>query len=183
MNPIETLMNEHKVILSVCDASAREAERLASGGAVNAPKVESILDFIRSFADRFHHAKEEDLLFARMAGRGFPVEGGPIGMMLREHEIGRGHVAAIAGALPRAAAGDASARMAAAENLGGWAALLRQHIFKEDNILYPMAVRMLTPADMEALEEDFARVAREFGEGFHARYASVARDLAEAAAA
>ncbi len=183
MNPIEILMNEHQIILSVCDSSDRESARLSRGGAVDARRVETILDFIRSFADRFHHAKEEDLLFARMAERGFPVEGGPIGMMLREHEIGRGHVAGIAGDLPRAAAGDASARTVAAENLGGWAALLRQHIFKEDNILYPMAVRMLTPADMKALEEDFARVAREFGEGFHARYASVARELAEAAAA
>lgn len=64
------------------------------------------MDFIRNFADRCHRAKEEDQLFVRMQDRGSPFEGGPIAVMLMEHEEGRRHIGAVAKAIPAAAAGD-----------------------------------------------------------------------------
>jgi hemerythrin-like domain-containing protein len=57
------------------------------------------VDFVRNFADRCHHAKEEENLFPRMEARGVPRDGGPIGVMLFEHEEGRAYVRAIAGAI------------------------------------------------------------------------------------
>lgn len=178
MDPITTLMDEHVAILSMCDAAAREAARLRAGGAFDAARIDGMLDFIRSFADHCHHLKEEDLLFARMAERGFPVDSGPIGVMRHEHEVGRGHVRAIAEAAPRAAAGQASEVKAVADNLAGWADLLRAHIYKEDNVLYPMARRALTAADLDDLESGFARVEGEaIGEGVAERYRAFVRDL------
>jgi hemerythrin-like domain-containing protein len=180
-DPIAVLKHEHRIILAVCDAADRESQRLSSGGAVDAERVERMLDFIRTFADRCHHAKEEDLLFVRMGERGFPTEAGPVRVMLQEHELGRAHVRATAEALPRAAAGDAAATRVVAENLAGWAALLRSHIAKEDNILYPMAEQALTPEDMAELAESFERVEHdEMGAGVHERYAALARELTAA---
>jgi hemerythrin-like domain-containing protein len=180
MEPIEVLKHEHEIILAVCDAASRESQRLSSGGAVDAERIERILDFIRNFADRCHHAKEEGLLFTRMAERGFPVDAGPVRVMLQEHELGRAHVRDIAEALPRAAAGDAGATQVVAGNLLAWAELLRAHIYKEDTILYPMAVHALSPEDMAELAEGFEQVEQqEIGAGVHEKYAGLARELAK----
>jgi hemerythrin-like domain-containing protein len=179
MDPIEVLMHEHQVILAFCDAAVREASRLREGGPLDLQRVERMLDFIRNFADRCHHLKEENHLFTRMAERGFPVEVGPVAMMLHEHEQGRAHVRAIAEALPRAAAGERAAIVTIADNFTGWADLLRAHIFKEDNVLYPMARQALSAQDLAELEASFEKVERdEMGEGVHERYHQFVHELA-----
>jgi hemerythrin-like domain-containing protein len=100
-------------------------------------------------------------------------------VMLHEHELGRAHVAAVADSIAGAAAGVAAARTVVVERLAAYASLLRQHISKEDNILYPMADRVFSEEDQAALAADFERVERdEIGEGVHQRYEALARELA-----
>jgi hemerythrin-like domain-containing protein len=179
MTPTETLMHEHQIILLVLARAEREARSIQETGSVHAETVDEMLDFFRNFADRCHHRKEEKLLFARMEERGVPVEGGPIGAMLHEHEYGRRLVASIAGALPLAANGDRAAMDSVAENLLAYAQFLRAHIGKEDNVLYPMADRLFTAEDQHTLLEAFERVeAEEMGEGVHEKYHELAHKLA-----
>jgi hemerythrin-like domain-containing protein len=99
------------------------------------------LDFIRNFADGCHHAKEEDVLFPLLELRGIPRQGGPIGCMLHEHDLGRQCVAKMSAAI---SAGNPEAFADAAES---YVTLLRQHIFKEDHVLFHMADMFLTPED------------------------------------
>jgi len=180
MTPIELLMHEHEIILMVLGAAEREAQSIQDTGQIHADKVEQMVDVIRNFADRCHHAKEEDLLFVRMQERGIPTQGGPIGVMLMEHVEGRRLVKAVAEALPDAAKGDPQAVAAVRDNLLGYTRLLRAHINKEDNILYPMAERILTPEDQQWLVEEFDRVeAEEIGAGVHEKYHQMAHDLAD----
>lgn len=177
MRPTETLMHEHQIILMVLDAAEREARWIKETGEVQAERVEQMVDFFRNFADRCHHAKEEKLLFVKMQERGMPTEAGPIGVMLYEHDLGRGYVRAVAEALPRAAS-DSAARQTILDNLTRYVQLLRDHIYKEDHILYPMADQLLLPDDQRALEESFERVEREeIGEGVHERYHRIAYEL------
>mgnify|MGYP005839600127 CR=1 FL=1 len=179
MKPTDTLKHEHQIILMVLDAAEREVRRIQDGGPVDAGKAEKMLDFIRNFADRCHHAKEENLLFVRMGQRGMPTDSGPIAVMLYEHDEGRARVRAVADALPQATQGDATAITTVTANLLAYTQLLRAHIDKEDNILYPMADRLFTPADQQALTEAFERVeAEEIGAGVHERYHQLAHELA-----
>lgn len=179
MRPTETLMHEHQIILTVLDAAAREVQRIQETGEVRVERLEQMVDFFRNFADRCHHAKEEKWLFVRMEERGMPREAGPIGVMLYEHDLGRGYVRAVADALPRAE-NDPAARQTVRENLAQYIQLLRDHIYKEDHILYPMADGLLLPEDQRALEEAFERVEREeIGEGVHEKYHELAHRLAE----
>ena len=53
------------------------------------------VDFIRNFADRTHHGKEEDNLFPALEQHGMPRQGGPVGVMLDEHDQGRGLVSTL----------------------------------------------------------------------------------------
>jgi hemerythrin-like domain-containing protein len=178
MTPTQTLKHEHDIILHVLDAAEREVETMQSTGTIHANEVEKIVDFVRNFADRCHHAKEEKLLFVRLGELGMPTDGGPVGVMLNEHEMGRRYIGAVAAALPGAHTGNASAIHTIEVNLSGYIELLRSHIYKENNILFPMADRLLSPQDQVILEQEFARVeTEEIGEGVHEKYHQLAHEL------
>jgi hemerythrin-like domain-containing protein len=178
MKPTEILMEEHKIILKVVYAAESEANDIAAGKKVDAVKIEKMVDFIRNFADKCHHTKEEKILFVRMVEKGMPKESGPIAVMLREHEEGRARVKNIVGALNKAVEGDTLAISAVSENLAGYAVLLKAHIAKEDTILFPMADRLFTPEDQKELSEAFEKVEREeIGAGVHEKYHVFAHEL------
>lgn len=179
MRPTDTLKHEHQIILLALDAVEREMRQAQAGGPLSEERVGQMIDFIRNFADRCHHAKEEKLLFLRMQERGMPLHSGPLAVMLQEHDEGRRLVRAAAEALPRAASGDAAATTTLTTSLLTYVQLLRAHIDKEDNILYPMADQMLTEADQAELTAAFDRVeAEEMGEGMHERYHQLAHEWA-----
>jgi hemerythrin-like domain-containing protein len=178
MQPTETLKHEHRVIERVLAVLDRACDKLARNEPVDPAVFTGAVDFIRNFADRCHHAKEEDNLFRRMGERGFPVSDGPIAVMLAEHEEGRRFVRGLAEAAERYAKGDTSAARDIVPNARGYSQLLSQHIQKEDNILYMMADNTFTPADQRDLEERFERLEQEIvGPGGHERYVALVAEL------
>ncbi|MFN2130532.1 MAG: hemerythrin domain-containing protein [Anaerolineae bacterium] len=168
MKPTEELKTEHRAIERMLRILEGVSERLESGGPVDPKHLAQIVEFIQVFADRCHHGKEEDLLFVAMAEAGIPTEGGPIGVMLREHVVGRGHVATMNRAAKQYAAGNDQGAEEFAAAAREYAKLLRQHIAKEDNILYPMADRALSQDKQRELLEEFEVVEQErVGPGRH----------------
>jgi hemerythrin-like domain-containing protein len=138
----ESLEAEHRMIELVLDALERETRKVVSGAGVDREFFTKAIIFVREFADGLHHQKEESILFPHMAEAGVPREGGPIGVMLYEHDEGRHCVRQMSQALDQAAAGDAQARRALSEAALDYVALLRAHIMKEDQVLFPMADRV-----------------------------------------
>ncbi|UCE67484.1 MAG: hemerythrin domain-containing protein [Candidatus Zixiibacteriota bacterium] len=176
MDPIEKLMDEHQNILAGIDILARNADRLEKGEKVDPRFFNEAIDFIRNYADRYHHAKEEDILFKKMEKAGFPVEGGPIAVMLSEHDQGRHYVRAMEKANERYIVGDKSAVNEIAENAKSYVYLLRAHIDKEDRILYPMARNALGESGIEAMRPDFDRVEKEKS-GTEEKYKALLKEL------
>lgn len=159
MRPTEILMQEHRRIEAVLDALEERARAIQSGEPIDPEWAGEAIRFIREFADRCHHAKEEDQLFPMMERHGFPREMGPIAVMLHEHDEGRACVRAMADA---AAAPDGDgARERFARGARSYATLLRGHIMKEDQVLYPMADSAFSEAEQEELAERFRSVERE----------------------
>ncbi len=179
--PTEVLMQEHRVIEKVIALLRETTDLLQSGKEVPPEMLEQAVDFIRNFADACHHAKEEGVLFQTMEARGFPREGGPIAVMLTEHDQGRAFVRGLAEATARYKGGDASAKQAVISNARGYADLLTQHIQKEDNILYPMADHMLRPADQQEMSRRFEAVEAE-RPGAHEKYHALVHELEAAVA-
>ena len=171
MRATEELVAEHRGIERMLTILEEVAGRLDAGQEVNEGDLTDMLEFIRVFADRCHHAKEEDLLFPAMVNMGMPADSGPIGVMLHEHGLGREHVRAMGEALSGAARGDRTATRAFAQHARGYAELLRDHIAKEDNILYPMAERVLSRDEDDRLFEAFERVETDvIGQGRHEEF-------------
>jgi hemerythrin-like domain-containing protein len=171
MQSTESLKAEHRGIERMLRILDRVSDRLEAGEFVEGADLASIVEFIQVFADQCHHAKEEDLLFVALERVGIPRQGGPIGVMLHEHTMGRRYVQGMAQAATAYQAGDYSAGPRFAENARGYVALLRDHINKEDNVLYPIADARLGPEEDEALVEGFERIEEEqIGEGRHEEF-------------
>ncbi len=155
-SPTQILKDEHTLILEALDGLERKLAALEAGAAPDRTYFEKAVRFIRTFADQCHHGKEEDLLFKTMVDRGFPLQGGPIAVMLSEHETGRAYVREMAEA--SASLGqDPAAAEKIIRNGRAYIQLLRPHIDKENMILYAMADNMLSPQDQAQLGEAFER--------------------------
>jgi hemerythrin-like domain-containing protein len=175
---VEVLMAEHRVIERVLTALEVATERLDQGGNVNPGFFIHATDFIRGFADGCHHQKEEGVLFKAMAQAGMPTEEGPIAVMLAEHEQARAYTADLLKAAQRLQAGDEQAAAAVIHNARGYAALLRQHIAKEDGVLFPMADSVISATQHTEVAADFQRIEREnAAEGVHDMYLALAEKL------
>ena len=133
-----------------CPADLLRIAHLEAGETVPADELLGILDFLKTFADKCHHGKEEDILFPALESAGMPRDSGPIGVMLHEHTLGRGHIREMETAL----AGNENHRAFVAPALN-YIELLTQHIAKENNVLFPMAERLLGVPTLTAMHDDF----------------------------
>ena len=151
--PTEVLREEHRVILRALGVLEAAAARLAGGWPLPEGWWPEIIAWLRTFADKNHHAKEESSLFPAMVKAGVPSDGGPIGVMLEEHQRGRALVRAME-------AGEPAARAAKARE---YVTLLREHIDKENGVLFPLADAVLDEAAQRALQREFDAVEAEQG--------------------
>ena len=178
---IETLMNEHRVIERVLSAIETASRETRDGAPLERARVAEFADFFKNFADTCHHGKEEDLLFRKMLDAGFPRDEGPIAVMLADHAVGREHVAALGEVGAAAGPLTPPERASFVELADAYVAMLRQHILKEDRILYPMATRAIPPADMTRMAADFDEFERNvMGAGVHEGFHRLAESLSAA---
>lgn len=178
MTPTDQLKEEHEGILLMLKILEKVSAGLEAGERVDPDHIERILEFFRVFADQCHHGKEEDLLFPEMEKSGIPKERGPIGVMLMEHDQGRGFVRKMGEAAASMRKGGPPA--AFAESARGYIALLTQHIEKENSILFPMGDRVISPEKQGKVLEGFETLEREkIGAGTHEKFHHLLHDLRE----
>ncbi|MHB1001179.1 MAG: hemerythrin domain-containing protein [Armatimonadota bacterium] len=171
MYATQDLRDEHegiKIALAVLDRLANDLE---AGKTVELDDVEQLVDFLKTFADKCHHGKEEELLFPALEKAGIPVDGGPIGVMLTDHTHGREFISAMNSALPGLRKGDAGAVKTFADAAHGYVNLLNDHIVKENTVLFVMAEQRLSPEEHSKMAEGFECIEQErIGPGVHERY-------------
>jgi len=175
--PTQILSDEHRIIERVLGA----LEKLAQGPVGELEPWKKALDFIRHFADQCHHFKEEKVLFPALEAHGIPSEGGPIGMMLMEHEEGRSYVRAMLAAISLIEGKNEASKASLVSSAQAYCRLLREHIQKEDDVLFRMADEVIPDAEQKQLAAAFAQhEAEEMGAGVHEKYLKVAAELESA---
>ena len=169
---IDVLKHEHDAILmalKILDKISDEARQ----GNVTSMDIMSFLGFLRAFADTCHHGKEEGLLFPAMIEAGLQADGGPISVMLSDHEQGRTLVAAMASATEPVMSPTKFFEAASA-----YVDHMRAHIEKENAVLFPMADRIVASEVMDGLVSAFERHEEEvMGSGRHEQLHDMLKDL------
>ncbi len=163
-SPTDILRDEHRVILGALATLERAADHLAAGRELPGGWWERMLDWLRAFADRNHHAKEEKSLFPAMVKARVPAEHGPIAVMLEEHVRGRALIQAMASA-------EGADRAARARE---YVSLLCDHIAKEDGFVFPLADSVLDERAVAAVAREFETVEAEQGRAAALDHAEIA---------
>lgn len=181
-NVTQMLMDEHQLILRMITLVEKNTALLEAGKFRNWQFYLDAVDFIRNYADRFHHAKEEDVLFVELVKNGMPEKSSPIEAMLMEHDQGRDHVKKMEEAAQKALDGETGQIPEIIENARCYAELLRGHIDKEDSILYPLSERIL-PAEVRARMLDAYTEAAARSPKLETRYREMVEEYERQAAA
>jgi hemerythrin-like domain-containing protein len=169
MKPTEDLIQEHKSIKVMLGIMKNIADNISDSKGVDPDDIEQIVGFLRTFADKCHHGKEEDALFPAMVAAGLPQKSGPIAVMLNDHVLGRNYINAIETGVKNYRAGQSAQSIA--DGLLNYVDLLRAHILKEESILFPMADRILGEETQEQIAGRFELIEEEvIGHGIHEQY-------------
>ena len=175
-------MQEHRLIEQALDAMEGWLTKLSPGSdSDDKAELARFVSFIRGFADAYHHGKEEDILFVAMVEHGFPRREGPIAVMLHEHDLGRSLVRVLDGLAQQSTTWSQEDRGTLEQTVQEFSALLRRHIQKEDQVLYPMAdARLPEPVKEEMFRRFQAFEEQQTSSGEQERLRVLGDDLIEA---
>jgi hemerythrin-like domain-containing protein len=143
MDAMDILINEHVYIKKVIGAVKKDCEELAEGKPVNIDLYKNVIDFVRNYADRYHHMKEEKNLFNLISEQNESLKTGVITGMLLEHDLGRMYIKRLEEDLIQYEKGDISRKAYIIASALSYSIMLEEHIDKEDTVVYNMARRVL----------------------------------------
>ncbi len=178
MKATQQLMDEHESIKIVLSAMETIYNDLENKVAFDTLQFEKIIDFIKVFADINHHGKEEELLFPALEKKGFSHDSGPVRVMVNEHQIGRSYIIALTEAVSEYKNGDKKVLENIISLSRDSVTLLRNHIEKENKVLFPMADQVLDPEESNMLFDAFEKIGEErMGTVKHKEYITLVEDF------
>jgi hemerythrin-like domain-containing protein len=156
MYSIDILVKEHELIIDITNILKKECVEILKGKEVDTDLFEQIIYFVKNFADKYHHQKEEKILFRVMMDTLPPVATQLIrGGMMVEHDLGRMHVSLIVEALEEYKQNPSDElKLEIIANAVSYCNLLARHIGKEDAAVYTFAERALTKENLEIVENE-----------------------------
>ena len=157
MDPMETLTNEHGLIRQYIDNLSVAADKIENGQRPSGAFFEKALDFAHSFADSYHHFKEEHVLFVQLAQKQQGEIDAQLDALRYQHERGRELVTAMSNSLEGYVARDPMKTADLLENMAAYAALLRHHIHIEDHVFYPLAKKTLSEDELASIGNEFEK--------------------------
>lgn len=155
MDGIVLMVDEHKNIKRMLGVIRKACLDVIKEKEIDYKDFEMMIDFVRNYADKHHHGKEEKFLFNRMIDEiGGPAEKLVKYGMLVEHDFGRLYMSELEDALKKAKAGDDEAKLDIIANAIGYTNLLNRHIDKEDNVVYTFAKRELSKKTLDEVNAE-----------------------------
>lgn len=170
---INILIQEHHVIISMLTCLERLIEQAELTKKLDEEYANHMITFFREFADACHHGKEEDVLFLfsdeKTGGTG------PVVILKEEHAEGRIYVKGLIHNVSQAAAGNQEAIALFGQNGRDMIDMLRRHIKREDEVVFPMIEELSNSGDAQRLWQDFVSVEKDAGGDRHRRFISLTR--------
>jgi len=152
------LVAEHELIERSMAVLKSCLEDIELGNEINMVQLGRSIDFLLEFGDKVHNSKEENKLFPLMAEKGIPIEGGPLGVMLMEHKAERELLTKMQMTLEGFSELSLEDKIAFKEEGMEYLTIRAEHIWKENDVLYPMARKVISAAEADTLLADFAAI-------------------------
>jgi hypothetical protein len=170
----QLLLDDHQTADKVFDALSNAFS--ASPGPSPAV-VGMMLDFVCHYIDEVHNRKEEQCLFPLIERRGVPRHGGPLAIMLAEHDQSRQILSRLVPLATTYAGGDTRGLAELGAVFGEYVTLLRNHFWKENDILYPMSLRVMKAEDGPEVVAGILAVEAAAGEAVREKYYALAEEI------
>ena len=149
-------MWEHRVIEKMLGVISKEVEKINSTNTVDPVFIDTAVDFIRTYADRTHHGKEEDILFRELAKKQMSAELSRIMKeLLEEHVYARGKVRALLEAKDLYVKGNKEKAKDIAGLLSELASFYPKHIEKEDKHFFYDCMNYFSGDEQKQMLEEF----------------------------
>ncbi len=175
MQPKGPLMIEHRRIERMISLIANEVKRIGETKVVNQSFIDTAVDFIRTYADRTHHGKEEEILFRDLSKKKLSVADDTVmNELIQEHKEGRATTVALVTAAEAYQKGNTEALSSITRNLEKFVDFYPRHIRKEDTLFFPSAMTYLSETEQQSMLAEFREFDRKM---IHAKYQSVLESL------
>jgi len=163
---MDILVHEHGLIRKFLDNLSLAVEKMEEEEKVPKEFFEKAVTFARQFADKFHHIKEEYVMFNLLAQKKRGELDAKFDILRFQHDRGRNHIVEIANSIEGYSNGDEFSTVVLLENLSAYISLLRKHIHTEDFVLFPMVKESVSESENQLLLKEFIREDEKFGDGF-----------------
>lgn len=152
------LEREHHSAGAVVETILTVADSLEQGRRIDDSLLTEVIFFLWLFADQCQTAEEDTLLFPALEEKCTPPDTGLIASLSNDHRNLVSLTLELVELADEYAAGHDSAKESLTSTLRRLATLYREHIWKEDHILLPLAERILQPEELDALNQAFQRI-------------------------
>jgi len=175
LSAVGALMTEHRLIERMIRDMRGQLDQFEANGTLDPEYMYTAVDFVRTYADRCHHGKEEDILFRELASRPMSTEHADMMQaLIADHTWARGTTRALVAATDRYAAGDLAAAAEARVLMRALVDFYPGHIEREDHGFFKPAMEYFEPDEKETMAEEF----REFDRLLiHEKYQQLAETL------
>ena len=175
MKPIGPLMREHRLIERMVHILEKELRHIKKTETVDTNLIMKGVDFFRTYADRTHHGKEEDILFRDLAKKNLTTEHKTImNNLVEDHRCARKIVGALNDAITRVIKGEKEAIQAIIAHLEKLIALYPQHIYTEDKEFFYPILDYFTTKEQEDMLQEFCEFDRTM---IHEKYTALVNDI------
>lgn len=175
MQPRGPLMIEHRCIERMISLIDKEVKRIENSNVAHQSFIDTAVDFIRFYADRTHHGKEEEILFRDLAKKKLSdVDKNIMKQLIEEHVFGRATTADLVKSADAYQKGDKAALPLIAQNLRKFVDFYPKHIEKEDRVFFPSSMTYFSESEQQSMLDEFWEFDRKM---IHAKYKSVIESL------
>jgi hemerythrin-like domain-containing protein len=175
MKPRGPLMIEHRLIEKMLRIVSAEIVRIENGKAIDPLFIDAAVDFIRIYADKTHHGKEEDILFKQLAERKLAEKDAEqMRDLVQEHTQARTKVKELVEAKESLVAGNAGASRIILSRLRWLVDFYPVHIVKEDREFFPRTEKYFNDGELAKMLEEFWELDRRM---IHEKYENLVKNL------
>lgn len=178
MSPTENLKREHEAISEVLNIMSKIVDDIKAKKVFYTTDIDSIVNFLIYFWYNCHNQKEEQVFYPALMRAGIQTDDDSIGDITHEHSMGRIYIREMSHSIENCKVGNSFSSEKLVDNLNNYVNLLRFHIQKEEEVLFPKANVVLTEENQREISNQFEAIEEQtIGHSVHEQYFELLKHL------